>query len=223
MKSNKYSFIVILLVLVAILMGGCIEGEVYIGFNLDGSADLELEILAPSMGMLGGELDIFGEMKSELENEGFTVEEHQDNGMEGIKAFRNVDDLEEFGELSFLEEVDTPEPDVEEGFFFTTYTIDQTFSLDDAGLGGDGQMLSMLGGSDLDFTLEFPISPLEHNADKISDDGRQLTWVVDLVEENHIGVVVNVPNIWAIVLLILGIIAVAVVVVILIKRKRIKE
>jgi len=208
----------------AIFLGGCIDGQMSVSFNLDGSADVEFKLLAdPFVASMAG--DGFQELQQGLEEDGFTLEDHEEEGKQGFIANLHVDDAQDLSEMTFLGEIDPPELEVEESLLFTTYTFEHTFQMDDMDIGGDavgGFNMDTLGPdvADMQFVLEFPISPLEHNADAVSEDGRTLFWNMALGEPNEVAVAVNVPNIPALVILFVIVIGVIVGAIITIKRVR---
>ncbi len=214
-------FLVILVLLCILFMTGCVEGDFYISFNLDGSADLEFTLLASSqLDMLGDTQQIFGSMEEDLERDGFTVEPLERGDMKGFQAKRHVEDAEELRDIEFLGEMESPEIQIEEGFFTDKYAVDHTFSMAGVDIGArNGDMLAMLD-PDMTIRMEFPISPASHNADEVSEDGRTLVWDLDFEEANHMEVAVNVPDIFTIVMLVLAIVVVIVLIIVFIKRMK---
>jgi len=221
---KRKCFLVILILLCVLFLTGCLEGDFYISFNLDGSADLEFTLLASSqLDMLGDTRQIFGTMEDDLERDGFTVEPLERGDMKGFQASRHVADPEELRDIRFLGDVEPPEIHIEEGLFTNKYSVDHTFSLAGVDIGrGNSDMLAMLD-PDMTIRMEFPISPASHNADEVTEDGRTLIWNLDFEEANHMQVAVDVPDVLTIVMLILAIVIVIVVIIVFIKKMKARD
>ena len=104
MKRYKIAMMVLVIVISAICLAGCVEGHMKVQFNIDGSSDTEFELLASStLGLLGGgDEDIFASLRKDLIQDGFALEDLEKNIMSGFKARRHMDSIEEFEKMSLF-------------------------------------------------------------------------------------------------------------------------
>ncbi|MCP3032285.1 hypothetical protein LF817_13135 [Halobacillus sp. A1] len=192
-------------------LAGCVQGDFGVKINKDGSGvhTITLGIEESVFEQFGGsEGETIDSTNDDLEAQGYTVENYNEDGYVGFRAtkeFEEVSDMQLVPDTEGLSEagIDAPADDssvvnspvdlkMEEGLFTDTYLFEGEMDLSNsAGLGGMEQMLASQ--MDMTFTLELPIRPSDHNADEA--DGRVLTWDVDLTGTNNIMVEAKAPNI----------------------------
>lgn len=221
MKRSNVAILILIIILCAICLTGCIQGHMKIQFNLDGSSDAEFELLASStLSLLGGEEeDLFASLKEDLNKVGFAVEDYQKDQMNGFKARRHMANIEDFKELSIFPGLEKPEVTVTKGFLFDTIHFEHHFKPTIKGFDDEkGASVVQMMNPDIKLVIGFPITPLSHNAPVVSTDGKTLEWPLSFEDENDIELLINVPNILRIVLLLAAIIIVIVLAIILIRR-----
>lgn len=214
-RINLCLFFIVTILLLSLT--GCIEGQMHISFNLDGSADVDFELYSSSaLGMFQREgEDFFDDMRRGLVRDGFTIEEKQRDGMTGFRAHKRVSDVEELTELTFLGDMEAPEIEITESFFYDTYEFTHDMKIPLPGFEGQEDSLAGMLNADINFLLSFPINPESHNADTASEDGNTMQWAMSLEDENNVEVVVNVPNAGNIALVVIAGLAVIILIIVI--------
>jgi hypothetical protein len=214
----KKKISIVLLSLLLFLLAGCVKADIGVKVNKDGTADatflFAVEKQMYSM-MKGTADDPLPDMKSEMESEGFTVEDYEDEEYTGYKG---TNTFESFEELS-VDFADTDAPfsfEKEEGFFSTKYVVKGSFEGEENVPDEEKMFYNQF---DLNFNLELPGTIGEHNADSV--EGNQMSWELSLIETTDIHAESSSVNTGAIIL----IIAIAVVVIggllfFILKRKK---
>lgn len=226
MRRYKIAIMVLIIVITAICLTGCVEGHMKIQFNIDGSSDTEFELLASStLGLLGGgEEDLFGSLKNDLIKDGFALEDLEKNSMNGFKARRHMDSIEEFEKMSLFPGLEKPEVTVTEGLLFNTIHFKHIFKPTIKGFDDEkGASVLQMMNPDFKLIIGFPITPLSHNAPTVSSDGKTLEWPLSFEDENDIELLINVPNVLRIVIAAAALIIIIVLAIVLILRFRSKR
>ena len=223
--NKKIVLIILILSVFALFLSGCIEGHMHVSFNIDGSADIEFMLLASTaMGMLEGQgMDIFADIKSDMINDGFTLEDKKTEDKKGFVGRRKIDNLDELYELTFLGDMEPPDVEITEGLFIDEYVISHNMKLSIPGMGAEDDAFAKLLDPKISFILTFPIDPVTHNADRVSSDGKTIEWDIGMESEKPVNVVVNVPKIDRIILVVAAFIILLVIVIFIVKAIKKKK
>ncbi|MYL29639.1 DUF3153 domain-containing protein [Halobacillus halophilus] len=196
-----------MLLLVSLLfISGCVQGDVKLTVNKDKSGDARVQIGVNEeeaglfMDRMQGVID---EAEQDLESRGYQVEPYEEDGYVGFTAGKAFDNVEEIQVPDQLEQPAAAgigdvmeglpvEWSEEPGWFTTTYQVEAEMDLKNSGImGGMQQMVSDQ--LDLTFTLDLPIAPEDHNADRV--DGNELQWDIQTAGTTNMMVEIAVPNI----------------------------
>ncbi|GGF18666.1 hypothetical protein GCM10010954_16820 [Halobacillus andaensis] len=222
--------IIMALMVLALLLAGCVKGDFAVEINKDGSGvnTITLGVEEATFAQFGGDEGMLDDTNQDLETQGYTVEELDEEGYIGIKATKEFEDA---GEMDFIPDTANMEQGdvdpsaaqedinftVDEGFFTDTYRLEGSFDLGGAfDLGGVEQMIANQ--MDLTFTLDLPIQAKEHNADE--EDGSTLTWDINPTGSNDIMVEADAPNVTNIIIVGAAALAVIAIVIFLWMRKK---
>ncbi|SFK08693.1 hypothetical protein SAMN04487936_10740 [Halobacillus dabanensis] len=200
-KRMVFSLILLLLFLTA-----CVEGDLRLKVNKDGSGEHTVTI-----GVDEETVERFGSRaqgmiesaNQELEAKGYEVEPYEEDGYIGFRAIKSFDDIQEMdilpvsgglteaGASPAIGEVPV-NMTTESGIFINTYKAEAEIDLSNSGVLGGMQTL-VADQLDLSFTLDLPISPKSHNADRV--EGNVLQWDIQAAGTTDIMVEMNVPNV----------------------------
>ncbi|TCS94591.1 DUF3153 domain-containing protein [Hazenella coriacea] len=252
----KKAKVILLSLFIVMLLSGCVDAHMHVKVNWDGSGEYEVKVLANEM-VLSQFNEMKQELLQE-NYEVKPVDEDGKTGWIAVKKVDNVmkePPMEDFqkttnsaiqwfesrvassSETTYVNEHQalkglTDDYKIEEGLFFTTVTIDTEADLSDLLNQGDsfnqqfGQMI--LDQINLNFMLTLPIEADEHNATKVSEDGKTLTWKIKPGEKNPIHLVLSVPNFitWGIIIIVavlFFIVLFVVILILMIRRKKKKN
>ena len=203
-KTLKVVGILAVLVMTLLTLTGCMNVNFDVQLGKDGSGDVSYIIgykksFVESMGMTIDQLkenDTSLEQQQEaIENEGYTVEEYEDDNTYGLIAKKHFDNIEEF---SINKELDL---EVEEGSDKITFTKEgskakysQDTTIDLTNLFGedvenDSQMAmaaAMLKQMEMTYKITLPFKAGENNATTVSEDGKTLEWKLTTEKINEI-------------------------------------
>ncbi|MGR9048135.1 EGFR-like transmembrane domain-containing protein [Halobacillus faecis] len=202
---SKFGQVFVVIFMVTILTA-CVEGDLKLKINKDGSgehtitAGVEDETLSRFGNQVGNTMNSVSE---ELESKGYEVESYQKSGFTGFRAKKNFEDVQEMEILpvsSGMTEAGVApaignvpvEMTTEGGIFTTTYKVEAELDLSNSGVIGGMQSL-VADQLDLTFTLDLPIKPKSHNADRV--DGDVLQWDIRAAGETNMMVEMVVPNV----------------------------
>ncbi|MGP4059507.1 LppM family (lipo)protein [Halobacillus sp. H74] len=188
------------------ILTGCVQGDYALKINKDGSGEstITVGIEEDAYEQIGGRGEgMIDSVNNELESRGYTIEPYEEDGHVGFvaeKTFDDVRDMEVLPVTAGLSEMGAAassggspiEMETSSGLFFTTYKVKGEIDLERTGLLGGMQQL-VANQMDLTFTLDLPISPKDHNADRT--DGNRLQWDIDTAGETEAMVEVAVPKV----------------------------
>jgi len=194
---------------------GCVEGEIYVDVDRDGSAEVTYELLLNERALnfmqmenedpLQGIKEYIQENDAAMEIE--KIEEIQQDGREGIKMVINYEDVSSIsldgGRGEKLTE--TEAIDVKRGFFKDYYMINLQFQGDESIQENEGWLEQfgegiVKGMIDFNITFDLPIEAKSHNADIV--EGNVYTWNADLIHGETIEMELEVWNVFNIALLV---------------------
>ncbi|GEN53207.1 LppM family (lipo)protein [Halobacillus faecis] len=203
MRNTGQVFVLIFLLT---FLTACVEGDLKLKINKDGSGDHTI-----TAGVEEEALSRFGDraenmmdgVSEELESKGYDVEPYEKNDFIGFRAKKSFDDVQEMEILPVsggMTEIGVApaignvpvEMTTEGGIFTTTYRVEAALDLSNSGVIGGMQSL-VADQMDLTFTLDLPIKPKSHNADRV--DGNVLQWDIRAAGETNMMVEMVVPNV----------------------------
>jgi len=189
-KYRKHVLLIIILLLILFLTG-CMKLHYNVTVNNDMTTNEELILGIDEsivfMSMVYDEEELLDELKNVFIDEGYEVDEYYEIGIIGVKANRtslSVDDsLNLEGVFNLTGDKNF---EVEGGLFSRTYHVKTNFDMTD--LTKAEQAMFAIRESDMKFTLTTPFEPIEHNADKVSEDGKTLKWIFYPGQKNNVQV-----------------------------------
>lgn len=203
MQGKRLVFSIILL---SLFLTACVEGDLRVKVNKDGSGEHTV-----TLGVEEEAVERFGSRSQgmvdsahqELEAQGYEVDPYEENGYIGFRANKSFDDMQEMdilpvsggltkaGAAPAIGEVPV-DMTTERGLFTNTYKAEAEIDLSNSGVLGGVQTL-VADQLDLTFTLDLPVSPKSHNADRVK--GNVLQWDIQAAGTTNVMVEMNVPNV----------------------------
>lgn len=212
----------ILLLGLALLITGCVNGEFKVKVNKDGSADLDYKLLMNASLLAFAEpgKNPLDEMKQDAEKDGFTVSNVSEGEMVGIKATKHVEKINEipmFGDKKLSDKFY-----IEKGWFQDTYRLKTNMDLSDMKETGEGAEMAnaMLSQIKLKFILALPVKAEKHNASSVSDEGKTLEWHLVPGQNNNIEFEAKVLNTTNIAITAGGVILLLGIITFIVKKKK---
>lgn len=205
MRRHRKQTALIPLFVVILFLTGCVNADYHITVHKDGSGTYRMKVLTQPM--IADEL---GSFREKLERNDYQVREIQEGDLVGWVAEKQVgnvakdppgqdlkDAFSSAGKSASLfplpEEKSTGPVRIEKNWF--QYRILLRTDADLSNLKADNPVEQFLWDeTNLRLRLTLPLEPKEHNADKVSDDGKTLTWMLDPGEKNPVRVSVEFPN-----------------------------
>lgn len=206
---NRVAKLCLVLVLSIFTLTGCS------GISIDVNPDIRVEISVNKNQTVDIELDMFldrvdfdifnrteamlDDMVKTLRGEGFKADIVESGDRIGISASMRVDNRSgahasglNFKLDDFLE--------IRDYVVVSDYIVDERFNIRDMVLeSGIVDNLALietaLEQSSIELVVRLPIRPAEHNGDRASESGREISWDIDPLEENHVQLRVTVPNV----------------------------
>lgn len=219
----KRNYAILLFAFLMLFLTGCVESQLHIKVNRDGSGVYEFQIVTNRF-----LISQFDELKEQMKKKGYHISTiNAGNDRRGWKAVKEVDNVareiptEEI--LSginsairhFQSQIASSDPaiihladkpniqtmedpfQIDHGFFFTTITLNTQFDLTNM----TSNEFDLYGldelvydGMNLRFLLTLPVKVDDHNATEVSQDGKTLTWVIKPGETNPIYMSLKLPN-----------------------------
>ncbi|RDY71398.1 DUF3153 domain-containing protein [Halobacillus trueperi] len=197
---------VFMLLLLLTLLTACVEGDLKLKINKDGSGEhtVTAGVEKEALNRFGDRAEnMMNSVSGELESKGYEVEFYEENGFTGFRAKKEFEDVQEMEILpvsgGMTEAGVAPaignipvEMTTEGGLFTTTYKVEAALDLSNSGVIGGMQSL-VADQLDFTFTLDLPLKPKSHNADRV--DGDKLQWDIRTAGETNVMVEMVVPNV----------------------------
>lgn len=178
-----------------LFLPGCFSAKIHMKVNTSGSAEIEVTMSAPRALMsLSATAGIFNNIKEDLSNDDFAIEDFEVDKQVGFTAVKKVSSVEEFSSLGLGDDLiisDEPIVTVNKHLLTNTYHIDTDLDLEKI-LGEELDATTRL--ADISFVLTLPVSPSEHNADGVSDNGKTLEWRLIPGSANPVKITATAPN-----------------------------
>ncbi len=189
---KKRVFSVIGLLVIALSLSGCVKFDATMDIKKDKSMDFSI-IYAVDTTYFGNETLIDDESKSQIEKDGFLVEDYQDDKMKGVKVYRNIKNIDNvssaedntFDLSGMFEKKDNSESifKIKKGLIKNKYTATLHFDTKDSNLNDD-----LTGDDDIEYTDDYE---LEDNT--TSDDFPNLDFSSSLTSSMDLKFRVNLP------------------------------
>lgn len=199
--------ITILVILLMLLTGGCVRGDIVLDVSRTGSAELSSKVMVISLLK-----DNLKPVREQFAQDGFEIMDVKESGMEGFHAVRNFSNISDMKNLSIFKGINVqaaldkdntaanqpgtgavsnpPKLIVEKGLFLNTYKINVDIDLGSKyGLAKKDDSFivkNILSQVNLTFALKLPTKTIKNNAYQVSDDGKMLIWRLALGENNQI-------------------------------------
>ncbi len=252
MKMNKLKRIFCTL-LVLVLLSGCVNADLHVTINKDGSGVYEYKILTNSV-----VLEQLEPLRNKLEEQGYQIENLEEKNQIGWIATKEVSNImheppgqdlfEEINALyptemqatalpyvvnsspvTFISGLQSDDFSIDPGLFTILFRLDTEVDLTEMKKTGEklgGQYgEALLKQINLNFILTLPIKPDNHNATSVSEDGKTLTWNLAPGEVNPILIEAKLPNplFWGALLLIFFLLVLVTLIIWFIRRKKRKQ
>lgn len=211
MFKKRLLHLVCIMIIVVIILSGCsaidlgIEGLLEVTINKDSTANVDIDVFVNSsvLPFLGSNNNPLDDLRTNLEEQGFTTTTLIKEKKVGIHASKNsINIKDKLGnidlgtQIEYLESNDIFELD--KGWFKDTYTLNIKFDLlgdkDEEDAKESIPVGSFLSQSKFKLTLNLPIAAKTHNASRISADGKSLEWDIAATMVNPISMQLQVPN-----------------------------
>lgn len=223
------------IVLCLLLLSGCVDADMHVTINWDGSGTYDLKILTNPL--LAQELE---SIKESLERKGYEVKAIEEGEQVGWKASRSVENVVADPPGEDLMEEFSPEgksasllpipaygkenigPIQIDSSLFTTHILFQ-HELDLTALAGnDPLQQAFTQEMNLTFRLSLPLEPDDHNANEVADDGKTLIWKLSPGEVQSLQVEWDIPNpvTWVLIAFLVFLLLIVLTAVWLVRRKR---
>ena len=153
------------------LTSGCFSGDVNVVINEDGSADLKTTLV--SVPMLA-EIVEQSKTAATAKNPDAQVTPVTKENMSGYEITEHYATIEKLSENDFFKanEGKNTGITVNKSLFYTDYNFDLLFEGSQNG-GGAGAFASNI---TFTYQMTLPVAPTSSNADRVEEDGKQLTW-----------------------------------------------
>lgn len=199
----------LLLLSLAMLYSSCIEMKVAIQVHADGSAEIEKKFgIASDMAQMThkqGESGDYNKDSIAFAKQGFSVKSYKADGFEGVIGQKSVTNLTELSPLlnfntdSLKSSQGATAPFTEKkGFFKNHYKFHAVLDLagKDANSKSAQMMQNLLSSARMEIQLKLPVTPLSHNANQVSPDGKTLTWAFKMGQVNQFDMEAETWNWW---------------------------
>ena len=186
----------LMLLMVPFLLTGCVNYSATMDIKKNKSMDFTLTYLMQKSLVEGSDND---ESKSELEKQGYTVEDITDEekdmvGYKATKKFKNIDELSVSGEeetsaSTIFEDGNVEKMFVlEKGLFKNKYTLEFKNDASESVSGEDSEYAEyaeyLKNSMEITFNVNLPYKPISDNATSKSEDGKNLTWNLLTTNDN---------------------------------------
>ncbi|MDR6227408.1 DUF3153 domain-containing protein [Desmospora profundinema] len=216
MPTSARWFKPLLMVLCLLLLSGCVDADMHVTVNWDGSGTYQLKIV--SHPLVAQELESF---KAAVQQSGYDVQPIQEGERTGWVATRSVENVAQNPPGDDLLDIYSPKGktasslpfpvigrmekgpiQVDSSLFRTHILFHRDVDLTSIA-GNDSVGQAFVDEMNLTFRLTLPLAPDEHNADQVSADEKTLTWNLKPGEVQPVQVEWYLPNPITVVILVL--------------------
>jgi hypothetical protein len=200
-----------------LLLCSCARGDAHATVHMDRSVDLDVEVSVSENALSSLYLQkALENYKRPLEQYGIQIVPLQESGREGFQLHHTFTAAQSDGNTNPEEALQKLSQQLPKGmmlssavkkhFFTTDYQLQLTADFLQMLPDGDQALSNKLESMnfiakellsrqlDFSFNLTLPIRPLAHNANRVADDGKTLTWDISPLNENRLELAVRVPN-----------------------------
>lgn len=231
--KKKWTKIMGFLLILTVFLTGCIDADLHVTINRDGSGQYELKVLTNPL-----ILPQFNDLKNRLANHGYQIRPLDEGDKQGWVAVKEVDsviddppgkELKEQANSAFhffgKQSASLPQDqhpltagtfptvrgpgkdfEIKNGLFTTTLVYNTHVDLTHLKPNGAyGLDQLFFNQMNLRFILTLPVKADQSNATQVSPDGKTLTWKIHPGEDNPIYMSVKIPNpiTWGILILLI--------------------
>lgn len=218
--------LIVLLLFTLITLSGCAQVNYEIEINKNGTGTIycSYEMSKKELGEKVHLLQSVAEsMKEKVTENGYTVELYEDDDVKGFRGSKTLNDItkdfsleevfevfENFGK-KYVEDTEENGIKIEKTLFKTKYSQKAVVDLTDIETGINMQ-----------YAIKLPAKSITNNATKVSEDGRTLTWEIEIRKINNIEFVSEQINLLPIIIIVIVaiIILIMVIIVIIILKKK---
>jgi hypothetical protein len=208
MKKRK---LILLLLILMVALTGCMQMDLHITANLDGSGVYEWKFLTNSYVQR-----YLQQVISLFSSQGYRTKSIRENGNVGFTATKSVKNIADEppgnvfttanttllvinqGGISDSNRNSHPKLKIDSQFFTTSIVFhmdgNMTKMLPNLGDVYSSYANTLLGKVKMRFLLTLPITPSEHNADKVTSNGKTLIWNLQMGKSNPILVGIKLPT-----------------------------
>ena len=202
-RMVKEILVVLVAAVILITLSGCARVNYEVNLNKDGSADVSYVMgydkeFLNSMGVSQEDLGdgAFDDMKNEATEDGYQIEEYNDEYISGFRASKHFDNISDFkmdevGDKEISSEDQTNEITFEKAFLNTK--VSQNSKIDLKSLNNEDEdsetssiMNMLLGQMKFSYKITLPFKVGNNNATAVSEDGKTLEWTLTPGDINEV-------------------------------------
>ena len=202
-KMFKELLVVLVAVVMAICLSGCARVNYEVSVNKDGSADVSYIMgydkqFLNRMGTTEEDfgVDEFDETKNKAKEDGYIIEDYNDDNIAGFKASKHFDNISDFtmnkvGDRQIAQQDQNNEISFEKKLLDTK--ISQNSKIDLTSIFNENEDSEMsiirnmlLGQMKFSYKVTLPFKVGDNNATTVSEDGKTLEWTLTPGEVNEV-------------------------------------
>lgn len=195
-KALKNIAIITILGIILFTLTGCANVNYDIKLNKDGSADISYVMgydksFLASMGVETTSVkndDSLNDMKKEAEENGYTIEDYEDETTFGFKASKHVNNIQEEFDLDNITEDGKESNKImyEKTVLKMKYSQDAKVDLTDMFEDNNAMLKAIVSQMKISYKITLPFKAGSNNATTVSEDGKTLEWNLKAGEVNEI-------------------------------------
>ncbi len=202
-KMVKELLIILVVVVMVICLSGCARVNYEVSVNKNGSADVSYVMgydkeFLNSMGVTEEDLgaDAFDDMKNKAIEDGYAIEDYNDDNIAGFKASKHFDNISDFkmnnvGDTKIAQKDQNNEILFEKILLNTKVSqnskIDLTSIKNESGDNETSNIMNMvLRQMKFSYKVTLPFKVGNNNATTVSEDGKVLEWILTPGEVNEV-------------------------------------
>lgn len=195
-KTLKNIAIIAILGIILLTLTGCANVNYDIKLNKDGSGDVSYVMgydksFLASMGVETTSVkndDSLNDMKKEAEENGYTIEDYEDETTFGFKASKHINNIQEEFDLDNISE-DSEESNkimYEKTVLKTKYSQDAKVDLTNMFEDNNAMLKAIVSQMKISYRITLPYKAGSNNANTVSEDRKTLEWTLKAGEVNEI-------------------------------------
>lgn len=195
-KALKNIAIIAILGIILLTLTGCANVNYDIKLNKDGSGDVSYVMgydksFLASMGVETTSVkndDSLNDMKKEAEENGYTIEDYEDETTFGFKALKHVNNIQEEFDLDNITEDGEESNKImyEKTVLKTKYSQDAKVDLTNMFEDNNAMLKAIVSQMKISYRITLPYKAGSNNATTVSEDGKTLEWTLKAGEVNEV-------------------------------------